>query len=227
MNIIEQFKDLVRSYNEDSLDEEDFFEGADISYKKQKPVPQEEQPISRQQALFERQFAATGSGEQAAQTAQPVQRPAAQKASLFSKSAAKQPVQPAQAYAKPQPQAQNDLPEGSLFGNFGKKQAAAPRQGRNAQSKEPALIMFYPKGIEEARDAADHIRAGNTLVMSLDGLGDDAVMQIFHFVSGIAFALGGKVQPVSTASRTYFVLPPNRDVLGAAVDGAVTGGGRL
>lgn len=226
MNIIEQLKDLVSTYNEDSYDDEDFFEGADISYKKQKPVPQpEEQDIPRQQALFERQF--TTASQQAAQTSQPVQRPAPQKTSIFSKSAAKQPVQAAPAYAKPQVQAQNEMPEGSLFGNFGKKQSAAPRQGRNVQSKEPALIMFYPKGIEEARDAADHIRVGNTLVMSLDGLGDDAVVQIFHFVSGIAFALGGKVQPVSMASRTYFVLPPNRDVLGAAVDGAVTGGGRL
>lgn len=210
MGIIDFFKKMVEPYE----DEDDFFEGADERFKPQ-PTVQATPTVSREQALFERSFA-----DPSAPATATAQRPAAQKAAP-AKAAAKQP---AKAFAK-QP-AQSNQVDGSLFGNLGKKQTAAPKPNRvNLSGKGSAVILFSPKNIEEARGIADYIRAGSPVVLTLDGLPDDMAIPLFHFISGIAFALDGKVQPVST--RTYFVAPANVDIRGTLDDDAISGGGRF
>ena len=48
--------------------------------------------------------------------------------------------------------------------------------------------------------------------MTLEGLPTENARRLLDFMSGIAFALEGKITPVS--AKTYFVTPRNVDVLG-------------
>ena len=58
--------------------------------------------------------------------------------------------------------------------------------------------------------------------MTLEGLPGDTARRLLDFISGIAYALQGKITPVS--AKTYFVTPQNVDILGAQGDGPVSGG---
>ena len=55
-----------------------------------------------------------------------------------------------------------------------------------------------------------------TVVMTLEGVQGDMARRLLDFLSGIAFALGGKITPVS--AKTYFITPQNVDILGTQND---------
>ena len=199
MGFMDELRKLTQPYD----DEDDFFEGADAQYKPQ-PQPQAPaQPVSREQALFESSY-----GDQGSTQPQPQRRPLQKQGAV--KAAAKQPQAAAQAQ-----------PEGSLFGNLGKKQP--PKQGRvNFGGRESQVILFSPKTFDEAGDIVNHIRANRSVVMTLEGLPADTARRLLDFISGIAYALGGKITPVS--AKTYFVTPQNVDILGAQGDQPESGG---
>ena len=46
--------------------------------------------------------------------------------------------------------------------------------------------------------------------------------RLLDFLSGIAFALQGKITPVS--AKTYFITPPNVDILGTQNDQSESAG---
>lgn len=205
MGFMDELKKLTQPYD----DEDDFFEGADIQFKPQAAPT----APTREQALFESSFA-----DDAAAQPQPPRRPAAKSAV---KAQAKAP------FAKqPQPQSTAAQPiqgDGSLFGNLGKKQQGAPRQSRvNFGGKEAQVILFSPKTFDEAGEIVEHIRTGRSVVMTLEGLPTETARRLLDFISGIAYALSGKITPVS--AKTYFVTPQNVDILGAQSDATVTGG---
>ena len=52
--------------------------------------------------------------------------------------------------------------------------------------------------------------------MTLEGVQGDMARRLLDFLSGIAFALQGKITPVS--AKTYFITPQNVDILGAQHD---------
>ena len=58
----------------------------------------------------------------------------------------------------------------------------------------------------------NHLNQGRSLVMTLEGLPTDNARRLLDFLSGITFALQGKITPVS--AKTYFVTPQNVDILG-------------
>ena len=58
-----------------------------------------------------------------------------------------------------------------------------------------------------------HMLRSRSVVMTLEGLPTDNARRLLDFMSGIAFALEGKITPIS--AKTYFVTPRNVDVLGA------------
>ena len=49
--------------------------------------------------------------------------------------------------------------------------------------------------------------------MTLEGVPTELARRLLDFLSGIAYALQGKITPIS--AKTYFVTPQNVDVLGA------------
>ena len=180
------FMDELRKLTQPYDDEDDFFEGADVQYKPQPQAQQQPQSVSREQALFESSF---GGGDGGYSEAQPQRRPA----------------------AKNPKAAQN--PDGSLFGNLGKPKQPK-REGRvNFGGREAQVILFSPKTFDEAGEIVNHIRANRSVVMTLEGLPSETARRLLDFISGIAYALQGKITPVS--AKTYFVTPQNVDILGA------------
>ena len=192
MGFMDELRKLTQPYD----DEDDFFEGADISFKPQAPS----QPaVSQEQALFESSFAEEGSAYSEPPRKAPKAEPKASKAP-------------------------SNL-EGGIFGNLsGKKPQKPVKRERtvNFAGRDAQVILFSPKSFDEAGEVVNHILQNNSVVMTLEGLPSDLARRLLDFISGIAFALQGKITPVS--AKTYFITPQNVDIVGAQADGAVTDG---
>ena len=72
--------------------------------------------------------------------------------------------------------------------------------------------VFNPRTFDEAGELVNYLNQGHSLVMTLEGLPTDNARRLLDFLSGITFALQGKITPVS--AKTYFVTPQNVDILG-------------
>ena len=177
MGFMDELKKLTQPYD----DEDDFFEGADDSFKPQPKVkePKLKKPVSAAQLAFENNFADST-------------------------------VSPAEA---PNPPKQN---EGGLFG--GRMQKRAPKQkavrqrSMNFGGKETSVILFSPTSFDEAGELVNYMLDGRTVVMTLESVPGETARRLLDFLSGIAFALQGKITPVS--AKTYFITPQDVDILG-------------
>jgi len=200
MGFMDELRKLTQPYD----DEDDFFEGADESFKPAQATTEAPQ-VSAEQAEFENNFAA-------AQSAIPQQQQKPQSRPFFG-----QRQQQAQPQSRPvqQAQAQGEQSE-SLFGNLGKQRPQRPQRAMNFGSKEAQVILFSPKTFDEAGEIVNHINANHSVVMTLEGIPTDTARRLLDFISGIAFALQGKITPVS--AKTYFVTPQNVDIIGAQSD---------
>ena len=119
---------------------------------------------------------------------------------------------------------------GGLFGSFGaRREKAKPRPLRertvNFGGSDTQVILFNPKSFDEAGELVGHMLRSRSVVMTLEGLPTENARRLLDFMSGIAFALEGKITPIS--AKTYFVTPRNVDVLGAQGDAAENGGDRF
>ena len=178
MGFMDELKKLTQPYD----DEEDFFEGADDSFKPQPKVkakaePKIKKPVSAAQMAFENNFAGAA-GEESEQMA------AAQ--------------------------------EGGLFGARGQKKAPrqkAPRRSMGLGGRDTSVILFSPQSFDEAGELVNYMQQGLTVVMTLEGVPGETARRLLDFLSGIAFAMQGKITPVS--AKTYFVTPQDVDILGA------------
>ncbi len=132
--------------------------------------------------------------------------------------AAEEPSGKPEPAPKPRPpKPQGDA--GGLFGGFGRKnagQTAKPRRERmvNFNGNDQQVILFNPKTFDEAGELVSYISAGKSVVMTLEGVQKDNARRLLDFLSGITFALDGKITPIS--AKTYFVTPQNVNVLGSA-----------
>jgi cell division inhibitor SepF len=177
MGFMDELKKLTQPYD----DEDDFFEGADDSFKPQPKVkePKLKKPVSAAQLAFENNFADST-------------------------------VSPAE---DPNPPKQN---EGGLFG--GRMQKRAPKQkavrqrSMNFGGKETSVILFSPTSFDEAGELVNYMLDGRTVVMTLESVPGETARRLLDFLSGIAFALQGKITPVS--AKTYFITPQDVDILG-------------
>ena len=115
----------------------------------------------------------------------------------------------------------DDEMSGGLFGNLGKRvrRQSAPVRERtvNFGGKESQVILFNPKSFDEAGELVSHLCRKRSLVMTLEGLPTETARRLLDFISGITFALKGKITPVS--AKTYFISPENVDLLGSENNG--------
>jgi len=128
---------------------------------------------------------------------------------------------------KPEPEerqpAPREIAEGGLFAGLGRKQKKPQRERVvDVGGNETKVILFNPRSFEEAGELVNHLMANHSLVMTLDGIPTDTARRLLDFMSGITFALQGKITPIS--AKTYFISPENVDLLGAQPDGAETDG---
>ena len=87
---------------------------------------------------------------------------------------------------------------------------------------EDLIIERNAKTFEEAGELVNHLMAYHSLVMTLNGIPTESARRLLDFMSGITFALQGKITPIS--AKTYFISPEHVDLLGAQPDGAETDG---
>ncbi len=182
MGFMDELKKLTQPYD----DEEDFFEGADDSFKPQPKVkakaePKIKKPISAAQLAFESNF-----GDSSVSPAEdPNQVRGAQEG-------------------------------GGLFGARGQKKAPkqkAPRRSMNLGGRDTSVILFSPQSFDEAGELVNYMQQGLTVVMTLESVPGETARRLLDFLSGIAFAMQGRITPVS--AKTYFVTPQDVDILGA------------
>ncbi len=180
MGFMDGLKKLTQPYDDD----DDFFEGADLSFK---PQPREEQKsaVSAAQLAFENAFADNSAGPAPAEEPQsPAARPASE--------------------------------AGGIFGNLGLKKGGKGK-GRtgsvNFGGKDASVLLFSPRSFDEAGELVNYLNQELSCVMTLEGVQPETARRLLDFLSGIAFALGGKITPVS--AKTYFITPQNVDILGA------------
>ena len=105
-----------------------------------------------------------------------------------------------------------------LFSGLGRKKPARQKPAHRERlvsfgGTEQQVILFNPKSFDEAGDLSQHLMQGRSVVMTLEGVPTDLARRLLDFLSGIAYALQGKITPIS--AKTYFVTPQNVDVLGA------------
>ena len=176
------FMDGLKKLTQPYEDDEDFFEGADQSLRPQ-PKPEQKAAVSAVQQAFENAFADTGGGAPA-----PAEEAAPKKAAEGS---------------------------GGIFGGFRKAaQSAKPKRERtvNFGGRDTSVLLFSPKTFDEAGELVSYLQQETSCVMTLETVPADTARRLLDFLSGIAFALGGKITPVS--AKTYFITPQNVDILG-------------
>ena len=177
------FMDGLRKLTQPYDDEEDFFEGADQSLR---PQPKSEQKaVSAAQMAFENAFADPGGA-------------------------------PAPAEEAPPPKKTAEGSGGGIFGGFKKAAQSSPRPRRektmNFGGRDTSVILFSPKTFDEAGELVGYLQQDATCVMTLESVPAETARRLLDFLSGIAFALGGKITPVS--AKTFFITPQNVDILG-------------
>ena len=115
----------------------------------------------------------------------------------------------------PKPKAAKAPSEGGLFAGLGKKSAGKPRAQRertvNFGGSDQQVILFSPKTFDEAGELVNYLGIGRSVVMTLEGVPNDSARRLLDFLSGVTFALDGKITPIS--AKTYFVTPKHVDVL--------------
>ena len=133
--------------------------------------------------------------------------------------------------AEPEEKKSAPKSEGGLFGAFGSRRAQQKPRGAlrertvNFGGSDTQVILFNPKTFDEAGEPVGHMLRSRSVVMTLEGLPTENARRLLDFMSGIAFALEGKITPIS--AKTYFVTPRNVDVLGAQGDAAESDGDYL
>lgn len=96
----------------------------------------------------------------------------------------------------------------------------APRRDKlvsiNTQSAPPQVVLFKPERFETAAEIADHLRSQHTVVMNLEQTNKDTGRRLIDFLSGVAYALDGKIKRV--AANTFILTPHNVDIMGDLID---------
>ncbi|MEG1315768.1 MAG: cell division protein SepF [Oscillospiraceae bacterium] len=86
--------------------------------------------------------------------------------------------------------------------------ASAPMQAQ--------VVLVKPERFETAAEIADHLRERRSVVMNLEQTGKDTARRLIDFLSGVAYALDGKIKKV--AANTYLITPYNVDIMGDLID---------
>ena len=196
MGFLDELRKLTQPYDDD----DDFFDGADTAQASLRPSAQQS---SAAQMQFESAFG-DDSGAKFEPEDAPKEEPAASAA------------QPAAGGA--------GTSGGGLFSGFGFKKSGKPRRERlvNVGGRDQQVILFNPKSFDEAGELVTHLEQNRSVVMTLEGVQTDFARRLLDFLSGITFAMHGRITPIS--AKTYFVTPQNVDVLGAQAEQAESAG---
>lgn len=78
------------------------------------------------------------------------------------------------------------------------------------------VVLVKPEKFDEAPEIADNLNEKRTVVLNLESANRDIARRLLDFLSGVAYANGGKIKRV--ANSTYIITPYNVDVMGDLLD---------
>lgn len=78
------------------------------------------------------------------------------------------------------------------------------------------VVLVKPHRFEEADVAADHLKAGRSVILNLEDCDGESSRRLVDFLSGVAYANDGQVQRVATS--TFIIAPRNVDMMGEMLD---------
>ena len=116
----------------------------------------------------------------------------------------------------------------SSFFSAGSEPQSAPQPVFSKARKEPKeskvvdlgssgqqmkVFLVNPDSFDAAAEIADQLREKRPVLMNLEKTPKDVSRRLIDFLSGVAYALEGKIKRV--ASNTYIITPYNVDIMGA------------
>lgn len=121
------------------------------------------------------------------------------------------------------PRQERERERRSTFSEFD-SEPEAPRPERKKDNKvvnihtttAVQVVLSKPERFEQAAEIADHLREKRTVVMNLETTNKDIARRLVDFLSGVAYANGGKIKKV--AINTYIITPFTVDIMGDLID---------
>ncbi len=97
------------------------------------------------------------------------------------------------------------------------KRVVSPNSGNKVvnihATAQLQVVLFKPEHFgEETRAVADELLKMHTVVLNLENTNKDVSRRIIDFLSGVAYANGGKIKRVATS--TFIITPYNVDLTG-------------
>ena len=78
------------------------------------------------------------------------------------------------------------------------------------------VILVKPDRFDTVTEIADHLRDKKSVVLNLESTNKDVARRLVDFLSGVAYALDGKIKKV--AISTYILTPYNVEIVGDLVE---------
>ena len=98
---------------------------------------------------------------------------------------------------------------------FSRRESKAPAPPPAPDKGKLKLHLDHPSEFGEAAEIADSLKSRQAVLMNLEMADDVTARRMIDFLSGVAYALGGKIMRVS--GQAYIVTPTNVDLVGDAV----------
>ena len=78
------------------------------------------------------------------------------------------------------------------------------------------VVLVKPDRFDTVSEIADHLRDKKAIVLNLESTNKDVARRLVDFLSGVAYALDGKIKKV--AISTYILTPFNVEIVGDLVE---------
>lgn len=82
---------------------------------------------------------------------------------------------------------------------------AVVRPMRSAPPVAGGMHLVHPSSFNDAQEVGDKFRDGVSVIMNLQATDDHLARRLVDFASGLAYGLGGSIQPV--AEKVFLVTP--------------------
>lgn len=215
MGLLDELKKLTKPYDEDYL-EEDLEEPVRVAPRQSdprsytayaEPPRQEAQPQAPR-----RPYAFSGQSRQ--QSGGYAEDPYARQ-NPYAQNAYAAPNGYGASYAQGGGYSQPGYAQQNAYGRSAYTPNDSPFRGATASS-QAKLLLVRPDRFEVAADIADRIQERNAIVLNLEGAPKETSRRILDFLSGVTYALGGKVKKV--AGNTYIITPDGMEFMGDGLE---------
>ena len=88
--------------------------------------------------------------------------------------------------------------------------------------RQMQVVLVRPERFETAAEIADHLRDKRAVLVNLETTPKDVTRRLVDFLSGVAYAIDGKVKKI--AANTYIITPPSVNLMGDIADELETTG---